>query len=139
VLLCAAPKQVVADRVLLARLVLLREELRAIAEQQAATAFWGAAIGTQAGGTDTLGRPSSQQPQPAAAGDDSSSSTSSTSSSQPFFAFHRSNLPARCAAFLKNLLAVQDRTARLGLLGKVTFCAVSWHVRACLWWAGSGT
>jgi hypothetical protein len=102
--------QVVADRVLLARLVLIREELRSLAERQSSQSFW------QPGGTVT--------DTPAAADGGSSSSSSSSSSEggsgQPFFAFHRSNLPARCAAFLKNLLVVHERNQRLGLLNKVS-------------------
>lgn len=95
---------------LLARLVLLREELRALAERQSAQPFW------QDGGDVTA----TAEP----AGSSTSSSTmgggaTAGSSQQPFFAFHRSNLPARCAAFLKNLLTVQERNKRLGLLNKV--------------------
>lgn len=105
--------QVVADRVLLARLVLVREELRALAERQASQSFWhpdGSVTDTPA----AAAAPASAAP-PAAAADGASSS----GSSQPFFAFHRSNLPARCAAFLKNLLSVSARDQRLGLLAKV--------------------
>jgi hypothetical protein len=39
--------------------------------------------------------------------------------SNRFFAFHRSNLPARCAAFMKELLLVPERDRRLGLISKV--------------------
>lgn len=107
--------QVVADRVLLARLVLVREELRALAERQSSQSFWhpdGSVTDTPAAATAA---PASAAPPPAAAAD----GTSSSGSSQPFFAFHRSNLPARCAAFLKNLLSVSARDQRLGLLAKV--------------------
>jgi hypothetical protein len=100
--------QVVADRVLLARLVLIREELRSLAERQSSQSFW------QPGGTVT------DTPAAADGGSSSSSSSSEGGSGQPFFAFHRSNLPARCAAFLKNLLVVHERNQRLGLLNKVS-------------------
>eukprot|EP00878_Enallax_costatus_P018760 GHUV01019768.1.p1 GENE.GHUV01019768.1~~GHUV01019768.1.p1 ORF type:complete len:223 (+),score=38.54 GHUV01019768.1:1191-1859(+) len=96
--------QVVADRVLLARLVLLREELRIRAEQQAAEDFWAQAQAAKAGDVGTqIGAegPSVQQEAP-----------------DKFFGFHRSNLPARCATFLKELLSVPERDRRLGLLSK---------------------
>jgi len=99
--------QVVADRVLLARLVLLHEELRALAERQSAQPFW------QDGGDATEPAGSSTS------GSSMGGGATAGSSQQPFFAFHRSNLPARCAAFLKNLLTVQERNKRLGLLNKV--------------------
>lgn len=114
---CAKPLQllvlqVVADRSLLARLVLLREELRSLAEQQSAEGFW--RTNSAANVIDSHQPPasSSASASQAAGGGDSSDGMA-------FFAFHRSNLPARCAAFLKNLLNVQDRNARLGLLNKV--------------------
>ena len=106
--------QVVADRVLLARLVLLREELRALAERTSAQDFWGATEGTATPATAATAGAAGT-----AGADSNGSNGSSSSSSQPFFAFHRSNLPARCAAFLKNLLGVPDRNKRLGLLTKV--------------------
>lgn len=111
--------QVVADRVLLARLVLIREELRALAERQSAQQFWEL---NDSDGSAAAGPAAGPAAEAGAAGADSSSAGSS--SSQPFFAFHRSNLPARCAAFLKNLLTVQDVTTRLGLLTKVRAVAV---------------
>lgn len=97
---------------LLARLVLVREELRALAERQASQSFWH----PDGSVTDT---PAAAAPASAAAPAAAADGTSSSGSSQPFFAFHRSNLPARCAAFLKNLLSVSARDQRLGLLAKV--------------------
>lgn len=112
--------QVVADRVLLARLVLLREELRMRAEQQDSQQFWTTAqeatseegstdVASEAASTPATAEPASPQQ------DDSSSSSGSK-----FFGFHRSNLPVRCATFMKELLAVPERDRRLGLLSKVS-------------------
>ncbi|KAF8059359.1 PEP-related development arrested 1 [Scenedesmus sp. PABB004] len=83
-------QQVVADRALLARLVLVREELRAMVERQDAQLFTGSSA-------------------PAAGGPPSAAQ---------LFAFHRTNLPARCAAFMKELLVVPEQGRRLGLLTK---------------------
>jgi hypothetical protein len=110
--------QVVADRVLLARLVLIREELRALAERQSAQQFW------ELNSTEDSATAAAEATTAAAGADAHSAASGGSSSSQPFFAFHRSNLPARCAAFLKNLLTVQDVTTRLGLLTKVGAAAV---------------
>lgn len=99
--------QVVADRVLLARLVLLREELRLRAEQQVArTQFFGN-IGHDAFTANEQINPSNSQ------------DNSGSGASNKFFAFHRSNLPARCAAFMKELLGVPERDRRLGIITKV--------------------
>jgi hypothetical protein len=109
--------------VLLARLVLIREELRALAEQQSAQQFWELSSSEDSAAAAAAAGPAAAAAAGAgAAGADTSSASSG--SSQPFFAFHRSNLPARCAAFLKNLLTVQDVTTRLGLLTKVRAVAV---------------
>jgi hypothetical protein len=118
--------QIIADRVLLARLVLLREELRAQAEKRRSASMMG-------------------------------SSSSSSSTGQPgskdadggFFTYQRTNLPRRCAAFLKELLAVADRGRRLALMRKVRLGVVlrsglSWQFHnfavgctdAC-WWQQS--
>lgn len=106
--------QVVADRVLLARLVLIREELRDLAQRQSAQFFW-----QPDGSTAQADMAAAATADSSSNGSSAGSSVGGSSSSQPFFAFHRSNLPARCAAFLKNLLTVQDRNQRLGLLAKV--------------------
>jgi hypothetical protein len=109
--------QVVADRVLLARLVLLREELRLRAEQvEAQQQFFTTTAGTSDVSDGTL------RPQ----GDNSESATQgqnaprTSAAGNRFFAFHRSNLPARCAAFMKELLMVPERDRRLGLISKVS-------------------
>lgn len=79
--------QVVADRALLARLCIVREDLRRM--------------------------------HAAAAG-----------SSDNVLAFNRSNLPRRCAAFLKEVLAVASSQRRRALMEKV--CGASGvHVSAC--------
>jgi hypothetical protein len=110
--------------VLLARLVLVREELRVLAERQASESFWhpdGSVTDTPAAAPPpATAAPASAVPSAAAA-----EGAGSSGSSQPFFAFHRSNLPARCAAFLKNLLSVSARDQRLGLLAKVRRGATS--------------
>lgn len=100
-------QQVVADRVLLARLVLLREELRMRAEQQAAELFWAQAQASEASNGEQMQH--------------TSQTTSSLQQEAPdkFFGYHRSNLPVRCATFLKELLSVPERDRRLGLLSKV--------------------
>eukprot|EP00879_Flechtneria_rotunda_P010520 GHRR01010997.1.p1 GENE.GHRR01010997.1~~GHRR01010997.1.p1 ORF type:complete len:525 (+),score=202.09 GHRR01010997.1:426-2000(+) len=102
-------QQVVADRALLARLVLVREELRMLAIGQAAEQqFWGQQVIQQ------------QPSQPSADQTSTSGAATSTTAAhgKGFFAFHRSNLPARCAAFMKELLAVPERDRRLALLTK---------------------
>lgn len=92
-------QQVVANRALLARLVLLREELRerAAAEEAGADFLTATAAGAGAAGAAAMAGKAS-------------------GSGATFFGFHRANLPARCAAFAKSLLSSGDRTQRLGLL-----------------------
>eukprot|EP00882_Tetradesmus_deserticola_P010841 GHRQ01011456.1.p1 GENE.GHRQ01011456.1~~GHRQ01011456.1.p1 ORF type:complete len:302 (+),score=31.61 GHRQ01011456.1:616-1521(+) len=109
-------QQVVADRVLLARLVLLREELRLRSQQVEAHGFTEQAAraatensslqrGTTAHSTQGHHREEGIRNNESATGN-------------RFFAFHRSNLPARCAAFVKELLLVPEKDRRLGLLSK---------------------
>jgi hypothetical protein len=100
--------------VLLARLVLLREELRLRAAQvEAQQKFFATELGTSNVCNGNLppqdDKAYQSQPQIAPQGD----------GGNRFFAFHRSNLPARCAAFMKELLVVPERDRRLGLLSKV--------------------
>jgi hypothetical protein len=111
--------QVVADRVLLARLVLLREELRLRAEQlEAQQQGFMTEPGTNSGSNDNL-PPQADDPELAFEGQPSNAPQGVGSASNRFFAFHRSNLPARCAAFMKELLTVPERDRRLGLISKV--------------------
>jgi hypothetical protein len=101
--------------------VLLREELRLRAEQlEAQQTFFR---------KDTGDDNASQASQPLEAGAAAQSSRmynlqdqtprDNSATSNRFFAFHRTNLPARCAAFMKELLVVPERDKRLGLLAKV--------------------
>jgi hypothetical protein len=82
--------EAVPDRALLARLVLLREELRAMHARQA----WGGGGGGEGG------------------------NGGGKSSTAAIFGFNRANLPRSCAAFAKELLAVGDGTRRAALLTK---------------------
>lgn len=84
-----------------------------LAEQGAADAQPGwAATEQPAGSTAAVGASSSEAGSSSGAG-------GSSSSNRSVFAFHRSNLPARCAAFVKDMLAVQPRDRRVGILTKV--------------------
>ncbi|WIA35987.1 hypothetical protein OEZ86_007350 [Tetradesmus obliquus] len=113
-------QQVVADRVLLARLVLLREELRLKAEQHDAQQQFfttnDANVGDASNGEEALGEGSERTPQ--AHGHHADVGTDKGPGGNRFFAFHRANLPARCAAFMKELLLVPERDRRLGLISK---------------------
>ncbi|KAF6260175.1 hypothetical protein COO60DRAFT_1508976 [Scenedesmus sp. NREL 46B-D3] len=111
-------QEVVADRVLLARLVLLREELRLRSEQLEAHEFTNNA---QVAGANTVSSslqsdatPHTNQGQR----DEGDMRSHTSANGNHFFAFHRSNLPARCAAFVKELLLVPERDRRFGLLSK---------------------
>jgi hypothetical protein len=91
--------EAVADRALLARLVLLREELRAM---HARRSYFPSAGGEGGGGGG------------AGAGGGSGNGGGGAA----VFGFHRSNLPRACAAFAKELLAVGDGSRRAALLAK---------------------
>lgn len=118
--------QVVADRVLLARLVLLREELRMRAEEQDTQSFFGS--DAEISNPNPGGRPEAAMDGVAPGTSHVMETEAATSQEQPqqqqpwssmFYGFHRSNLPVRCAAFMKELLSVPERDRRLGLLSKV--------------------
>eukprot|EP00775_Hariotina_reticulata_P001152 gene1152-1492_t len=118
-------QQVVADRVLLARMVLLREELRAVAESHITSGqdWWGSSnniSGTnttspRSGMDDDHNHPFAESKETST---DSHDADGLAGNGSKFFSFHRSNLPVRCAAFVKELLAVKEQQRRLGLLSK---------------------
>eukprot|EP00195_Chlamydomonas_chlamydogama_P008745 CAMPEP_0202897154 /NCGR_PEP_ID=MMETSP1392-20130828/5993_1 /ASSEMBLY_ACC=CAM_ASM_000868 /TAXON_ID=225041 /ORGANISM="Chlamydomonas chlamydogama, Strain SAG 11-48b" /LENGTH=366 /DNA_ID=CAMNT_0049582727 /DNA_START=253 /DNA_END=1353 /DNA_ORIENTATION=- len=96
---------VVADRRLLARLCLVREEARWLELEAAFNA---------------PSASSASQPGPETTSDDGSAAASGPGSSRPISAamFVRSNVPQRCAAFIKELVGVADSAARVGLLSR---------------------
>ncbi|GBF97706.1 hypothetical protein Rsub_09764 [Raphidocelis subcapitata] len=163
-------QEIVADRVLLARLVLVREELRALharsSERAAARSFFGGAeppaarrarppeerrggvlYGPQepAGAREAAAAAGAAGPDVAEAAADQAAASSGSSGAGAgaaagegedtaasiaaaaaaaaaddggFFSFHRGNIPRRCAAFVKELLAVGEPPRRMALLRK---------------------
>jgi hypothetical protein len=164
-------RQVVADRVLLARLVLIREELRALNQRAKERAAWddfasGGSRGPGSGGGGTVAATAAATAAAAAAAKASGeqrggvlygpgeaplegpAATAAGTGGAPrdaatpgaagldedtveavamaaaaddggFFSFNRGNLPRRCAAFVKALLAVGEPPRRVALLRKV--------------------
>jgi hypothetical protein len=105
--------------VLLARLVLLREELRATAAKKAVADMLSsskAPAETSSTSSSTEDIPSTSSGRNEAGRPDPSYRSAADGG---FFSYQRANLPKQCAAFLKELLGVGDRTRRVALINKV--------------------
>lgn len=112
---CVPLTQVIADRALLARLVLLREELRALHQRASSDEFMQNMDDVESASSDSRGGASSISTEASS----SSSNTGSLDARAAVFEFHRSNIPRTCAAFLKEMLHVNEPFRRLALLTKV--------------------
>jgi hypothetical protein len=112
-------------------MVLLREELRTLAEAHvmADQGWWGSNSSNSSATNITNVESGAADDQPHSSGAAKETGNYNrdadglAGNGSKFFSFHRSNLPVRCAAFVKELLAVHEQQRRLGLLSKVRVMA----------------